>query len=219
VKLGMLKASLTKTIRGAAGKSLAEAKDCTDLLLEGKSVPVTFQTAADAKNLCVEVQQLEVLARCETRYHLNEASQSPGAAFLFPGHGAGGRRHQSTRAEKLPGRCVSPRHMPGMRKAIASILVSALLACAQQAAPSANRPIRPAPRDVTAGGGPAAPLGTSPQPANSGRTALVVGGVAAVAVVGLIMAIRHHYKRRTARPTQTPPAKDPAGARPSADKN
>jgi hypothetical protein len=105
-----------------------------------------------------------------------------------------------------------------MRKAIASILVSALLACAQQAAPSAKPPIRPAPRDVTAGGGPTPPLGASAQRTNSGRTALVVGAVAVV-VIGVIVAIRHRHKRRTAQPAQAPPAKDPAGAPASANKN
>ncbi|MBV9743811.1 MAG: hypothetical protein JO099_08610 [Acidobacteriia bacterium] len=68
-KRGMLKVSLTKAIRAATGKNLAEAKNCTDLLLAGKSVSLTLATSIEADRFCATVQELGVLARRETRYH------------------------------------------------------------------------------------------------------------------------------------------------------
>lgn len=67
-KPGMLKISLTKAIRSAAGKGLAEAKDCTDAVLEGKAVTLTFPSAADADRFCIDVEPLAVLTRRVTRY-------------------------------------------------------------------------------------------------------------------------------------------------------
>jgi hypothetical protein len=67
-KSGMLKVSLTKLIRGTAGKGLAEAKHCTDEVLMGKPVALTFPTAADADAFCVEAQRLGVLSKRETRF-------------------------------------------------------------------------------------------------------------------------------------------------------
>jgi hypothetical protein len=47
-KPGMLKISLTKLIRSATGTGLAEAKRCTEGVLAGRSVLLTFASAADA---------------------------------------------------------------------------------------------------------------------------------------------------------------------------
>jgi ribosomal protein L7/L12 len=68
-KPGMLKISLTKAIRAATGKNLAEAKDCTDSLLDGKAVTLAFPSAADADRFCCDVETLGVLAQRTTRYH------------------------------------------------------------------------------------------------------------------------------------------------------
>lgn len=65
---GILKVSLTKAIRGATGKSLREAKDCTDAVLAGESVMLTFATAKNADQFCSDVQQMGAVARRETRY-------------------------------------------------------------------------------------------------------------------------------------------------------
>lgn len=67
-KPGMLKISLTKAIRVATGMGLAEAKDCTDSVLAGKSVTLALPNAADADRFCHEAQQLGVSARRLTRY-------------------------------------------------------------------------------------------------------------------------------------------------------
>jgi hypothetical protein len=68
-KPGMLKVSLTKTIRSATGKGLAEAKNCTDALLAGATVALTFPIAVEADKFCEDVRELGVVARRETRYH------------------------------------------------------------------------------------------------------------------------------------------------------
>jgi hypothetical protein len=59
----------TEAIPEATGKDLAEAKNCTDLVLAGKPVSLTLATAAEADKFCAVVQGLGVFARRETRYH------------------------------------------------------------------------------------------------------------------------------------------------------
>lgn len=68
-KPGMLKVSLTKIIRSSTGRELAEAKNCTDEVLAGRSVTLTFPTATAADKFCADAQRLGALARRETRYH------------------------------------------------------------------------------------------------------------------------------------------------------
>jgi hypothetical protein len=65
---GMLKVSFTKLVHGSAGKSLAGAKYCTDEVLAGKPVALTFATSADADAFCADAQQLGVLSKRETRF-------------------------------------------------------------------------------------------------------------------------------------------------------
>jgi ribosomal protein L7/L12 len=68
-KPGMSKVSLTKEIRTATGKGLAEAKNRTDSVIDGKAVTLTFPTAAEADEFRGKAQNLGVPAKCETRYH------------------------------------------------------------------------------------------------------------------------------------------------------
>jgi len=65
---GMLKVSLTKLIRASTDKGLAEAKRCTDDVLERKPVALTFPTADGADAFCAQAEKLGALARRETRY-------------------------------------------------------------------------------------------------------------------------------------------------------
>jgi ribosomal protein L7/L12 len=66
VEAGNAKISLTKVIRSATAMGLAEAKHCTHEVLAGKSVVLTFPTAADADKFCADAQHLGAVARCET---------------------------------------------------------------------------------------------------------------------------------------------------------
>ncbi len=59
------KISLTKAIRTATGKDLAESKRCTDAVLSGDDVTLMFPTAAEAETFCAEVQKLDVSSRRE----------------------------------------------------------------------------------------------------------------------------------------------------------
>jgi hypothetical protein len=68
-KPGLLKISLTKIIRSSTGRGLADAKNCTDEVLAGRSVTLTFPTATDADGFCADAQRLGALARRDTRYH------------------------------------------------------------------------------------------------------------------------------------------------------
>src|SRR5260370_28446476 len=68
-KPGMLKISLTTTIRSATGMGLAEAKGCTDSVAAGNSVTLVFSSATDADKFCSDAQQLGALARRSIRYH------------------------------------------------------------------------------------------------------------------------------------------------------
>ena len=67
-KTEMLKILLTKLIRANTGKGLAEAKHCTDEVLAGEQVALTFATAANADAFCADAQRLGVSSRRETRY-------------------------------------------------------------------------------------------------------------------------------------------------------
>jgi hypothetical protein len=67
-KPGLLKISLTKLIRSATAKGLAEAKRCTDDLLEGKPVPLPFPDAIQADDFCEAAHRLGALARRETHW-------------------------------------------------------------------------------------------------------------------------------------------------------
>ncbi|MEP7364165.1 MAG: hypothetical protein ABI972_12990 [Acidobacteriota bacterium] len=66
---GLLKISLTKAIRHATGKGLAEAKNCTDSLLAGRHVDISFASAQDAEKFRAQAESLGALTRSETRYH------------------------------------------------------------------------------------------------------------------------------------------------------
>lgn len=65
---GLLKISLTKAIRHATGRGLAEAKNCTDSLLAGEHVEISFANALDAEEFREEVESLGATTRRETRY-------------------------------------------------------------------------------------------------------------------------------------------------------
>jgi len=67
-KPGILKVSLTKLIRAAAGMTLAEAKRCTDEVLVGKPVTLTFPSTEQADRFCADAQDLGVVAKRETRF-------------------------------------------------------------------------------------------------------------------------------------------------------
>jgi hypothetical protein len=67
-KPGTLKVSLTKVIRSATGKGLDEAKNCRDAVIDGKAVTLPFPTEAEARHFCSQVQNLGVLAKCDTHY-------------------------------------------------------------------------------------------------------------------------------------------------------
>jgi hypothetical protein len=67
-KPGVLKVSLTKLIRRATARTLAEAHRCTDEVLAGKSVDLTFPTAASADLFVITARQLGALARRDTRF-------------------------------------------------------------------------------------------------------------------------------------------------------
>jgi hypothetical protein len=64
----MLKVSLAKLIRRATARTLAEAKLCADEVLAGKSVNLTFPTAASADLFVANARQLGALARRDTRF-------------------------------------------------------------------------------------------------------------------------------------------------------
>jgi hypothetical protein len=67
-KPGMLKISLTKLIRSVTATGLAEAKHCTDEVLAGKPVTLTFAAAAEADEFCADAQQLGAVTKRETRF-------------------------------------------------------------------------------------------------------------------------------------------------------
>jgi hypothetical protein len=67
-KPGMQKLALTKLIRKSADKSLAEAKLCTDEVLAGRPVTLTFSTATDADAFCADAQQLGALSERAARF-------------------------------------------------------------------------------------------------------------------------------------------------------
>ena len=67
-KPGMQKVALTKLIRTSTEKDLAEAKSCSDEVLAGKPVALTFPTAAAADAFCAGAQLLGVSSRRETRF-------------------------------------------------------------------------------------------------------------------------------------------------------
>lgn len=67
-KPGMGKVSLAKLIQSSANKGLAEAKFCTDEVLAGRPVTLTFSTAADADAFCADAQQLGASSKPETRF-------------------------------------------------------------------------------------------------------------------------------------------------------
>ena len=57
------KISLTKAIRAATGKGLAESKGCTDTVLSGEDVALMFATAAEAQHFATIAQKLGVILR------------------------------------------------------------------------------------------------------------------------------------------------------------
>ena len=59
------KISLTKAIRAATGKGLAESKDCTDSVLSGEDVALMFSTSVEAEEFATEVQILGAAIRRE----------------------------------------------------------------------------------------------------------------------------------------------------------
>jgi hypothetical protein len=61
------KISLTKAIRKATGKGLAESKTCTDAVLAGEDVKLMFPSAAEAEKFCTEAHRLGVSIRREIR--------------------------------------------------------------------------------------------------------------------------------------------------------
>ena len=65
---GMQKVALTKLIRNGTGKSLADAKFCTEEVLAGKPVALTFLTEADADAFCADTQLLGASSKRETRF-------------------------------------------------------------------------------------------------------------------------------------------------------
>jgi hypothetical protein len=67
-KPGMQKLSITKAVRSATGKGVAEAKACTDRVLAGRSITLSFPSAGRADDFCAEVQGLGASARREARY-------------------------------------------------------------------------------------------------------------------------------------------------------
>ncbi len=68
-KPGILKVELTKLIRANTSKGLPEAKQCTDQVLAGERVELTFATAADADAICTAAQRLGIVSKRETRFH------------------------------------------------------------------------------------------------------------------------------------------------------
>ena len=67
-KPGIQKVSLTELIRKSTKKGLAEAKSCTDEVLTGRPVALTFLTAADADAFCSDAQMLGVSSKREVRF-------------------------------------------------------------------------------------------------------------------------------------------------------
>jgi hypothetical protein len=67
-KPGILKVSLTKLIRSASSKNLGAAKHCTDELLAGRVVTLSFPSVVDADSFCAEARDLGALAKRETRF-------------------------------------------------------------------------------------------------------------------------------------------------------
>ena len=67
-KLGMQKVLLTKLIHSGASKGLAEAKFCTDEILAGRPVTLTFSIAAHGDAFCADAQQLGASSKQETRF-------------------------------------------------------------------------------------------------------------------------------------------------------
>jgi hypothetical protein len=59
------KISLTKAIRAATGKGLAESKLCTDSVLSGEDVALMFPTSAEAERFAAKVQELGAAIRRE----------------------------------------------------------------------------------------------------------------------------------------------------------
>ena len=57
------KVSLTKAIRAATDKGLAESKRCTDQVLSGEDVALMFSTAQEAEKFVAAVQRLGVVTR------------------------------------------------------------------------------------------------------------------------------------------------------------
>ena len=64
---GLQKVSLTKLIQGAEGVNLAEAKRCTDEVLAGRPVTLTFFTEIEADSFCSKASLLGVSSRREIR--------------------------------------------------------------------------------------------------------------------------------------------------------
>lgn len=67
-KPGMQKVLLTKLIHGSAGKGLDEAKFCTDEMVAGRPITLTFSIAAHADAFCADAQQLGASSKRETRF-------------------------------------------------------------------------------------------------------------------------------------------------------
>lgn len=65
---GLRKILLTKLIQQGARKSLIDAKRCTDEVLTGRTVALTFTTATDADSFCSDATLLGVRGRRETRF-------------------------------------------------------------------------------------------------------------------------------------------------------
>lgn len=64
---GLQKVSLTKLIQEARGVNLAEAKRCTNEVLAGRLVTLTFFTEIEADSFCSKTSLLGVSSRRETR--------------------------------------------------------------------------------------------------------------------------------------------------------
>ena len=67
-KAGLRKLLLTKLIHQAAHKSLLDAKRCTDDVLTGQRVSLTFSNATEADSFCSAVTDIGVLCSRETRF-------------------------------------------------------------------------------------------------------------------------------------------------------
>jgi len=90
--------------------------------------------------------------------------------------------------------------IPRLQRALALLVVSSVIVCARQ----------PLPRSYTNGAPQAAaPGATASGSLLSGKTTLIAGGVAAVVVVGIIVAVKHRHKKPAPASRRTPTSSDP----------